>query len=298
MKLASAPSPRTDFKTARSARPTPVRQFALIVLGFCLLSGCSWAPFRKVPLDASTGFYQNASLTYRLDAGKLQQPLDVIRVEGQTISYEQVASSPLPEESIGTLSVTFPHPSDRAGFAEARFELDSGRRPAKTAAKSLNPFKKKPKGPPPASSLLTAHPALHEAWVLDIPSAESDQLFKMLSSQGFYSTDRPGAVCAELTVKINDTELHKDWDQIVELNALVQRVRRQGQLVAYVRPTGADGKPPNSITSTGVYRDLLARRAPTDPQSQLANVPPSAFSLTPVSPPPANTVAHLPAISR
>ena len=36
-------------------------------------------PWQKVPLDASAGFYDRASLVYRLDAGQLAQTLDVAR---------------------------------------------------------------------------------------------------------------------------------------------------------------------------------------------------------------------------
>ena len=82
-------------------------------------------PWKKMPLDASAGFYESASIVYRLDAGKLEQPLDVARVEGQKILYEQVASSPLAEQSMGTLTITYPHPGGRPGMAQAMFAIDS-----------------------------------------------------------------------------------------------------------------------------------------------------------------------------
>ena len=56
----------------------------LLPLGFCLCSCAAlpelpWAPQAK---DAQAGFYQTARLEYRIDAGKLGQPLDVVRVDG------------------------------------------------------------------------------------------------------------------------------------------------------------------------------------------------------------------------
>ena len=78
---------------------------ALVPLAALFAAGCSHVPWRKVPLDASAGFYKAASLTYRVDAGRLHQPLDVTRVEGQRVVYDQVASSPLPDQSIGTLTI-------------------------------------------------------------------------------------------------------------------------------------------------------------------------------------------------
>ncbi len=261
------------------------------MLAVCLLGGCSWLPSRPVPLDARSGFYQSASLTYRLDAGKLQQPLDVARVEGQAVSFEQVASSPLPEQSIGTLSISYPHPSGRPGVALAKFTLESN--PTKTSPpkKNWNPFKKAPTGPRPATALTTSQPEIHEVWALDIPSAESDQIFKRLSNEGFYQNERPGAVGAHLTVKINGSEAQKNWDQMADLNSLIQRVRREGQLVAYSRPTALAE---SAISSTQAYSSLLAQTRNANSSPAAPNSPISAFSMAPAAAP--SLVAGLPAV--
>jgi hypothetical protein len=258
------------------------------VLGVCLLAGCSSLKWNKVPRDASAGFYQSASLTYRLDAGKLQQPLDVARVDGQNVSYEQVASSPLPDQSVGTLSLIYPHPSGRMGYAQVKFTLESAHTKS-TTPKSWNPFKKTPPGPPQPVSFSGAQPEVHEVWVLDIPSGESDQYFKLLSTHNFFNTERPAAGdAAQLTVKLNGGEVHKNWDQLPELNALVQRVRREGRLAVYERPDALAGSQSHTISSTGVYSELLAHsgtpQAPTTPASLATN----AFSM---APPAASAVA-------
>ena len=260
--------------------PSTGRSAALGVLLPCLLAGCSWMPARKVPLDAATGFYQSASLTYRLDAGKLQQPLDVARVEGQSVRYEQVASSPLPDQSLGTLSVTYPHPSRRAGFAQATFTLDSSRAKPQTS-QSWNPFTKK--SPRPQSAVATSQMEIHETWTLDILSAESDQLFKLVCSENFFNTEHPDAVGAQLTVNINGRKVHKNWDQVAELNALVQRIRREGQLLSYVRPPAPFGAPNGQITNTKAYSDLLAQSGPVEANAPAANPAENAFSMTPAT---------------
>ena len=229
------------------------------VLGACLLAGCSSFPGHRVPRDASAGFYQSASLIYRLDAGKLQQPLDVACVEGQNVSYEQVASSPLPNQSVGTLSLVYPHPAGRVGYAQAKFALESARAKSTTSA-SWNPFQKTPPGGQPPTSFSGAQPEIHEVWVLDIPSGESDQYFKVLSTHNFFNTERPAAGDAtQLTVRINGGEVHKNWDQLPELNALVQRVRREGRLASYAHPDALTGSRSNTISSTRVYSELLAQ---------------------------------------
>ncbi len=270
----------------------------LIVL---LVSGCSSLPWAKVPLDATAGFYDSASLTYRVDAGALQQSLDVSRVERQQVSYEQVASSPQANQSIGTLSVIYPHPLGRSGLAQAQFTLASGV-PGNSASGTSrwNPFKKKK--PVQQLSLSTAGPLgeIEERWALDVPVNESNQLFKMLATQGFYETERPGAVGVQLSARINGREVSKNWDQVPELNALVLRVRREGQLIAYHRASAAAGKPAQQIASTRAYSDLIAnlgsRGAPAaSPPSPMA----SPFAMTsPVPPQQGINVASLPAMTR
>jgi hypothetical protein len=260
--------------------------------------GCNLAPWNKVPLDASAGFYESASLTYRVDAGALQQPLDVLRLEGQQIRYEQVASSPLPEQTTGTLTVTYPHPAGRTGFAQARFELSSVS-PSKDAKKSSswNPLaksKKKPAGPEPQTSVKGGQPELFESWVLDIPNSESDRLFKMLASQGFYQTERGGAG-VQLSVTINGKTVQKPWEQLPDLTALIQATRTHGQLVAYNRPAAASGTPVRTIASTKAYSEMLASMAaPVGAGPQMPGAPSnSPFAMSRPSQPVAN-MANVP----
>ncbi len=274
-------------------------------LGKCLLcvwlfAGCSSVPlpWQKVPLDAATGFYSAASLTYRLDAGKLQQPLDVTRIDGQAVNYEQVASSPLPDQSIGTLSITYPHPAGRAGYALVTFALASNPTKPKES-KSWNPFKKPAKDSWPPTAVSSSQPEVHESWQLDIPSGESDRFFKLLSAQGFYQTQKPDAAAVQLTVKINGKEVRKNWDEIAELNALVQQVRREGQLVSYVRPGAKAGDAYRPISSTRAYSDLLAQSGSPESGDPAGNSAANAFSMAP--PTAANrpsNVANLPAVTR
>ncbi|MGD9721554.1 MAG: hypothetical protein AB7O59_06300 [Pirellulales bacterium] len=241
----------------------------------CLLalSGCTSFPWRKVPLDAASGLYADAALTYRVDAGKLGQPLDVVRIEGQRITCEQVASSPVPDESIGTLTIQYPHPAGREGTALARFTLDSASTRKSAAPAAWNPFRQRPIAETP-TTIVGAQPEIHEVWELDIPHGELDQIVKMLANAGFYHSQRPGP--AHLSVRMNGVEQERDWEQLPALNLFIQRVRSQGRLVTYSRASAATGAADAAIASTGVYRELMARgHMPGTPGPQLA----SAFAL-------------------
>jgi hypothetical protein len=277
-----------------SAGPITLKRATIVgLLALCLTSGCGSlsvaVPWKKMPLDASAGFYESASIVYRLDAGKMEQPLDVARVEGQKILFEQVASSPLADQSIGTLTVTFPHPGGRPGLAQAKFAIDSipGKAPKPAATRRWNPLSRKPPGPPAPTSLVTSQPEVHEMWVLDIPAAESDQYFKLLAAQSFYNTERPGTGAAQLTVTINGSQVRKPWEQVPQFGALAQRVRRDGRLVAYSRPAAQAGTAEGAIASLGVYRNLLAQTSsPEAIAAATASLAANPFSMPPVTMPP------------
>ncbi len=259
---------------------TEWRRALACVLLSCL-AGCSASfPWRKVPLDATSGLYEDAALTYRVDAGKLGQPLDVLRVEHQRVSHEQVASSPLPNESIGTLSIKYPHPAGKQGYALARFVLDSGRPKTETDEPGAiwTLLRRKADEPDVPKSVEGSQPEIHESWEMDIAHAELDAIFKMLANLGFYDKTRPGG--AHLTVRMNGVAQSKDWDQIPVLNQLVQRVRSEGRLVSYSRPTMSTGTAHEVIASTAALHELAAgisRPGNTVPQVASAFALPHGF---------------------
>lgn len=250
---------------------------AVVLLCACGPAGCANAPWHKVPLDAASGFYGDAQLTYRLDAGKLGQPLDVVRVEGQQVSYDQVATSPLADESIGTLSILYPHPNGKAGYALARFVLESARPERARASTLWNPFANPTNVAQAPTALAGTQPDVHETWELDIASGESDQIFKMLNGVGFYNSDRPGGA-ARITVKMHGNHQSKNWDQLPALNLLIQRVRAEGRLVAYTRPTAGGRASGGPIASTVAYNTLVAGQETSAPHT---NAVANAFSLAP-----------------
>jgi hypothetical protein len=59
-------------------------------------------------------------------------------------------------------------------------------------------------------------------------------------------------------VRMNGRATAKDWNQLPALNLLVQRVRGQGRLVTYSRPTAPPGQASRPITGTAAYGELAA----------------------------------------
>jgi hypothetical protein len=212
-----------------------------------------WAPVAK---DASAGFYNTARLEYRLDAGKLGQPLDVLRVDGRRIDFEQIASSPLPDRSVGTLMVQKPHPAGREGFARVTFSIDS-------AESAGEPSRWNPLQRTSAADTIGHHEEVHETWAMDIPAVEADHCFQAISAQNFYTAPEPDAGPAQLSVTLDGKLVQKNWPALPELNALAQRVRSEGRLVAYLRPEALSGETSTAIVSVRAYRELLAKTGQT-----------------------------------
>ncbi len=227
---------------------------AALVVGCASLPELPWAPVAR---DATAGFYETARLEYRLDAGRLGQPLEVLRVDGRHVAFEPIASSPLADQSVGTLVIQRPHPAGREGMARVTFAIDSSKDPPK--APSMNPFKSSKPDAPPIGNQEEAH----EMWAMDIPVVEADRYFKLLSTQNFYAGEAAENSPAQLTATIDGKEVKKNWQPIDELNKLAQRVRRDGQLVAYVRPRAFTGADSTAIASVQAYRDLLAKTGPS-----------------------------------
>ena len=105
---------------------------------------------------------------------------------------------------------------------------------------------------------------------MDIPATEADHCFRLLSAQNFYIAPAPAAATVQLSVTLDGKLVRKNWDALPELNALAQRVRSEGRLVAYLRPEALSGETSTAIASARAYRDLLAKTGPPAAPSPVA----------------------------
>ncbi len=228
--------------------PRPLTRFAIcLATGVLLLTGCQLPPLKRMPLDATAGLYERAVLTYHVDAGQLNIPLAVTRITGQGVSYEDVPSSSLANQSTGVLAIEFPHPAGREGFALATMTLNTAV-PTEGAAAAKDKTEKS------TGSLV------REVWKLDLPTAELDAAMETLRQANFVASEpktNPGIV---ISARLNGREIQKKWDPIPTFDVLMQRVRRDGQLVVYERPTQqSQSKSQAMLASVNAYRQLVAR---------------------------------------
>ena len=221
--------------------------------------GCNSLPlmsWQKMPLEAEAGLYKSVDIAYYLDAGRLTLPISVARVEGQRVSYEEVVTRPEAGCAGGRLVIHYPHPDGRTDFAEARLVIDRDPRKPVVFWKPNSWRFRGPKSP--------AEEASHEEWRLDLAKADLDALINEMRGDGCFTQDQPNAKAAQLTIGFNGHHRTKPWSQSAPLESCMQRVRREGSLIALKRPaTAADSV--SMTSSLESYRSLVAQGGGGDP---------------------------------
>ncbi len=97
----------------------------MAIFSVTISSGCATVMPAQVARDAKAGFYDTASITYKIDAGRNGVPLSVVRIDGRLVSYDEVPVRAVADRCVGTLSIEYPHPRGRKGYALARVVIDS-----------------------------------------------------------------------------------------------------------------------------------------------------------------------------
>lgn len=211
-------------------------------------TGCESLQPRSVQIDAASGRYQSAQLTYQLDTGRLSQPVQTARIAGQQVSYQQQPSSPLPDRSLARLSVQYPHPRGKADFALAEVIIESDPRPVKGSSgvdksswqRFTSAFSEAMNDILPG---MKYGDGVREAWALDIPKSDLDQLVGELANSGYFSYGPETKPGIEVFTRLDGKIIRKTWRQVPALDAFIERVRHEGQLVSYKRPPNSEGQP-------------------------------------------------------
>ena len=248
------PSIVCDVRTFRSS----IEQVftACCLAAVCCTAGCAYWPLYMGPdLRRGTEQATQVDISYRLDAGKLDIPVAVSRVEGQFVSYDEVAGSLHSERTVGSMHITYPCPDAPADCARVEVQIDAAPLP-KIA--QLDPA-------PTESNLWyrrLSHPrsaktdTSHETWALDLPKAELDQLMGVLATPGHVTkngTAKPGG--ATLTTDFNGHRYRAVCPPVAELDALMRKVRDHGQLVAYSRPLLAGAQLQRETSAVALFRE-------------------------------------------
>ena len=260
-----------------------------------IATGCALGDHRpKVEMDSAAGLYDSASLEYKLDAGQLNLPLAVTRVEGQLVSYDQVPSSPSRDTSVGTLKVQYPHPAGRKGYARARLEIVSKApkteaAPAETTTSTWGKVSQTVNPKRLWASATSGSSKVDEVWEFDVPRAQLDNVVAGLNRSGYFDPRQKGSEGVAIVAVVDGKTVKKQWHQVAELNELMLSVRNQGRLVSYTGPANDHGMS-QGAASLAVYEHYDAQDRQT---AQTASAP--AQSQLMPSGPVANAYAGQPA---
>jgi hypothetical protein len=183
------------------------------------------------PVGSRTAHYESAAISYRLPSAAPAPNLGDV----QTASYTSGSSPAAPQGRAQFLSIEYPHPAGKKGFALA--EVIVARDPSSAAGKRsddwLSGFRRVARDRMPG---LTYGEGIESAWALNVPIAEVDLLIQRLDAQGYFADAKHPAAGAELSARVNGLRFSKPWPAVPELNALVGRVRREGNLVSHREP--------------------------------------------------------------
>ncbi len=237
---------------------TSRRVACLLAIG---ISGCAGTDKRVATQSPSTEVFHEATITYRVDHGQLSEPTALARIEGQSVSYDETPSPLATDLATTCLTVRYPHPFAREGHALAQVIVAS--RPEK---KGLLPggeshrsfWKRATDGPEHISPDIEVArmQGVYEAWALDVPRAEVDEIVFHLNRGGFFGSAEHSADAVTLLTAIDGTVVRKRWSEVPALDALVDRIRKEGKLVAYSRPQDSMTTTPELPTSDQVYAEL------------------------------------------
>ncbi|HEX5444969.1 MAG TPA: hypothetical protein VFW87_14120 [Pirellulales bacterium] len=216
------------------------RLIARLSLAAALASaGCTTIQPRTVRIDSAAGMYSKVNLNYRVDTGQLSEPLMVSRIAGRRIRQQQIPSSPYANHSVSRLTIEYPHPEGKQGYALAEVVIETrAPRPANQRRKPV--WRQWTEGfADAARELVPGLPmsdTVYEAWSMDLPRVDLDRAIGGLSQGGFFVSPPRPAVGVELATRIDGYQSIKRWTHVPELDTLVERVRQEGQLVSYTHP--------------------------------------------------------------
>ena len=264
-------------------RGTVVRGIGLIVL--VASAGCSVFQSHQLRIDAAAGMYQSAVIDYRVDGGQLSEPLTVARIAGHQVTHQRMPSAPHPDCSVAHLIVRYPHPVGKKDVALAKLIVET-RTPGNPVA-AANKAVWEQWGDAIATSARDIVPGMktnddvYEVWSLDIAKVDLDRVIAGMVQNGYFVNPAKTSIGIELSAQVDKFEAVKNWTHEPELDILIERVRRQGQLLSYQHPLEVGG-PTTAVAAAndGSQTILVAHNEegpallPAGPQNDTYQSPP------------------------
>ncbi|MGE0607848.1 MAG: hypothetical protein AB7O62_12210 [Pirellulales bacterium] len=235
----------------------------------CLIgtTGCSTMSAWRAVSSEPAGAFKKLRVTYRADSEQIKAACAAPPSEGQLVSYQEPAT-PLPDNTISTLEIVYPHPNGVPGMALVQVKIEARgqtENPAQPSSSAFKRFWNRTRDELPG---LKGTGWTQERWVVDMPREDVERLVASLRSQGYFTKDKVATATTSLAATIDGTKTNKRWRQTRELDELITHVRTDGRLVSSAVPPKAGLGQDNptlarlkKATTLQAYRDLLSRDA-------------------------------------
>jgi hypothetical protein len=212
------------------------------------VAGCSALKGPEVPLDASAGMFDRASIGYRVETARINTALrSPPSSEGQLVAYRPTHSAALPADSVASVQIKYPHPQKKAGYAQVVVRIDDAASAAGWTWKHWLAI----------AGGYTYVSEAQEVWTLDIPQRELSQIVNRLQTSGYFQQYET-ADAATFETELDGVAFNKSWRQLPELDALIVRVRTEGRLISSIKAPGAADLLQPPAASVVAYREMLA----------------------------------------
>lgn len=261
-------------------------QFSAAVCLLGATAGCQLVQAPETMNQQSQPRFQSVQLIYRIEGTATAAGV-----------YPGAAAAAPRGGRIQTLSLQYPHPKGRAGYARA--ELVVERPTGSYAADGASPGAAV--NPPANSNWIGSvgrtlrdnlpgirfRDGVDEALALDIPLGVLEKAVASLEQQGYFDAAAPSASTVAIAAAINGSAQCKPWRTVQELDGILSRVRHEGLVVSHTGPPAAplamSGPPP-----------ALGQVAPAG-WAALGNQPPAASGGDPAAGAQLIAVQRLPA---
>ncbi|MGH7138013.1 MAG: hypothetical protein ACREHD_19865, partial [Pirellulales bacterium] len=265
------------------------------------LAGCSTIQPQSLRIDSAAGMYQGVTISYRVDGGQLSEPLTVARINGQHVTQERLPSSPYPDRSVVRLSIRYPHPDGKTGYALAEMAVETHKPPSAQGQAKKSVWQQWTDSfASVAGDILPGikmSDDVYEAWALDISKSDLDRVVQGLSLSGYFVNPTKQTLGVDLAVRIDNFQAAKKWTREPELEILLDRLRKEGQLVSYVHPMETHSATTSVAYTPDVQGTMLVSHDEAGPSLMPAGPRNNAYQVPPETPTPQTLPLPSPAIA-
>lgn len=250
------------------------------------MAGCSAFNRGKPRLDSSAGMFDQAEVSYRVDAARLNA---MSRPEGQLVSYQPDSAAKLPAGAEAEVEIVFPHPDKREGYAEVTVRVFGNKNNSEEGR-----FSQWWKSGLKMSGFSASSVAL-EVWALDVPQNDVAGIINSLHNTGYFTSYDKPAEGVKIETVLDGAKVSKTWRQVPQLDALIVRVRTQGRLLSSPKsetPNLFESVTSKTPASVQAYRKLHDEEG-TAMASDLEQTPfpaPAAFQVVRLPPVDSSTI--------